>query len=285
LAPPIDHPVRALWSDFLNESSSPMVGYSNSIFLATQNSDLLRVESEEIDNVGAPARQDVARRLSANPRLLDRAGPVFFEDLYTGTGEVMAVFYVTRLFTQAHSPLCVKRVRLVTIADLNQHDMIFLGSTVENSLLAKLPLTEDFVFVLPPDAPHLWGCRVVNLHPRPGESSSYQTERDPNTRVLLTDYALVSFLPGLTQARKIAVLGGLTTIGTQAAADFATSPAGSAELIARLGIGPLSARRLPPYFQALLRVEIMKGDVLRVEYITGHPIQGPASAPKGVSPS
>ena len=281
LADSIDSPLAALWSDFLKQGSSPIVAYSNSEFLATENSDLLRVQSEEVDNAGAPARSDVARRLSANRRLLDHAGPVFFEDLYTGTGEVMAVFYITRLFTQAHSPLGVKRCRLVTVSDLSQHDVIFLGSTVENNLLAKLPLTQDFEFVLPPNAPHLWGCRVVNLHPQPGESSLYETERDRKTQVLRADYALVSFLPGLGPSRRIAVLGGLTTIGTQAAADFASSAAGSAELLARLGTRTPAGIRLPPFFQALLRVDIMKGDVLRVEYVTGHVIQAGPLAQAG----
>jgi len=283
LAATVDNPLRALWGDFFKDTSSPMVGYSNSIFLATEQSDLLRLKSDEIDNAGAPARSDVARKLSASPRLLDRAGPVFFEDLYTGTGEVMAVFYLTRLFAQEHlSSLGVKRGRLVTIADLSQHDMIFLGSTVENSLLAKLPLTQDFVFVLPPNAPHLWGWRIVNLHPQRGESPFYETERDSKTQVLRADYALVSFLPGITRSRRIAVLAGLTTIGTQAAAEFATSPAGSAEILAHLGSGAPPLRRLPPFFQALLRVEIMKGDVLRVEYITGHAIQsGPVELSRG----
>jgi len=283
LAASVDNPLTTLWADFLKDGSSPMVGYSNSIFLATEQSDLLRVKSEEIDNVGAPARSDVARKLSASPRLLDRAGPVFFEDLYTGTGEVMAVFYLTRMFTQEHAAsLGVKRGRLVTIADLSQHDMIFLGSTVENNLLEKLPLTQDFVFDLPPNAPHLWGWRIVNLHPQPGERSAYETERDSKTQVLRADYALVSFLPGMVRTRRIAVLGGLTTIGTEAAAEFATSPSGSAEILAHLGSGAPPARRLPPFFQAVLRVDIMKGDVLRVQYVTGHTIQPPAvELPRG----
>jgi hypothetical protein len=279
LAASVSSPTQAVWAEFLKPASATMVGFSNSIFLATEDSDLLRVKSEEIDNPGAPAGSDEARRLSANPALLSHAGPVFFEDLYTGTGEVMATFYLTRLFTQERSPLEVKRGRLVTIDDLGRHDMIFLGSTVENNLLAKLPLPEDFVFVLPPGAPHLWGWRVVNLRPRTGETQSFETERDPKTGVLRTDYALVSFLPGITPERRIAILGGLTTIGTQAAAEFATSRAGTAEIMAHLGQGPASARRLPRFYQAVLKVEIMKGDVLRVDYVTGHTIQASTPTP------
>jgi hypothetical protein len=201
---------------------------------------------------------------------------VFFEDLYTGTGEVMAVFYLTQMFSQFHSPLGVKRSRLVTTDDLASHDVIFLGSTVEDALLAELPLTQDFVFVWPPQPRGAWKQRIGNLHPRPGESSSYQVERDPATSVLRADYGLVSFLPGIRPNRKIVILGGLTTLGTQAAAEFATSSSQVTELAARNGTGadPLH-KKVPPFFQAVIRAEIMKGDILNVKYVTGHAIPAP----------
>jgi hypothetical protein len=41
----------------------------------------LRLKSEDVDNLGASSGGDVAKRLLANPNLLEHAGPVFFEDL------------------------------------------------------------------------------------------------------------------------------------------------------------------------------------------------------------
>jgi hypothetical protein len=256
------------------------VAYSNAVFLTDETSDLLRLKSEEVDNLGALASSDVAKRLAANPRLLERAGPVFFEDLYTGTGEVMAVFYLTQMFSQFHSALGVKRSRLVTTDDLARHDVIFLGSTVEDALLAGLPLTQDFVFVWPPQPRGAWKQRIANLHPQAGESSSYEVERDPATSVLRADYGLVSFLPGIRPNRRIVILGGLTTLGTQAAAEFATSPSQIAELAARHGTGsdPLH-KKVPPFFQAVIRAEIVRGDILSVKYVTGHVIPAPQRTP------
>jgi hypothetical protein len=269
-------PLSDLWAGFLGDESSPVVAYSNALFLTTETSDLLRLKSEEVDNLGAPAGSDVAKRLLANPSLLERAGPVFFEDLYTGTGEVMAVFYLTRMFSQFRVSLGIKRSRLVTTDDLARHDVIFLGSTVEDALLAGLPLTQDFVFVWPPQPRGAWKQRIANLHPQPGESSSYEVERDSATSVLRADYGLVSFLPGISPNRRIVILGGLTTLGTQAAAEFATSPFQIAELAARNGTGldPLH-KKVPPFFQAVIRAEIMKGDILNVKYVTGHAIPPP----------
>jgi hypothetical protein len=222
----------------------------------------------------------VAKRLVANPRLLERAGPVFFEDLHTGTGEVMAVFYLTRMFSQLRVSLGVKRSRLITTDDLARHNVIFLGSTVEDALLAGLPLTQDFVFLSPPQPTSVWKQCIRNLHPRPGESSSYGVERDPKTSVLRADHGLVSFLPGICPNRKIVILGGLTTLGTQAAAEFATSPSHIAELAARQGTGlDTRHKRVPAFFQAVIRAEIMKGDILNVSYVAGHVIPAPQYTP------
>lgn len=276
-------PLRDLWAGFAGAESSPIVTYSNTVFLATETSDLLRLKSEDaVDNLGAPASTDMAGRLVANPRLLQDAGPVFFEDVYTGTGEVEAVFYLTRLFGQLRSPLQVKRSRLMTTDDLTRHDVIFLGSTREDALLAGLPLAQDFAFAWPRLPQGVWGGQISNLHPLPGERPIYEVERDPGTHVVRADYALVSFLPGMAPNRRIAILGGLTTFGTQAAAEFATSPSEIADLAGRLGTGPSAAgAKAPRFFQAVLRVEIMKGDILSLKCVAAHAIRpAPSSPPK-----
>jgi len=273
-------PLNSLWADFLKDESSPIVAYSNAVFLTTETSDLLRLKTEEIDSPGSPASSDAAKRLVANPGLLERAGPVFFEDLHTGTGEVMAMFYLTRMFSQQRVSLGVKRSRLVTTDDLARHNVIFLGSTVEDALLAGLPLAQDFVFVWPSQPARAWKQRIANLHPQPGESSSYEVERDPKTSVLRADYGLVSFLPGISPNRRIVILGGLTTLGTQAAAEFATSPSQIAKLALRHGTGSdTRQKKVPPFFQAIIKAEIMKGDILNVNYVTGHVIPAPQYTP------
>ena len=85
---------------------------------------------------------------------------------------------------------------------------------------------------------------------------------------------IISFLPGITPNRKIVVLAGMTTLGTQAAAEFATSPAGMAELKRRLTTQSTSAgNKIPGFFQALLRVDVMRGEILNVSYVTSHSIR------------
>lgn len=269
----LDGPLKMLWVGFLRTQSRPVVAYSNTAFLTTQTSDLLRLKSDEADDLGSEATTSTARRLVSNPLLLERAGPVFFQDVYTGTGEVIGVFHLTQMFGQLQRPLGIKRTRLITTDDLTHEDLIFLGSTRENELLQKLPLVQEFVFDWPGNL-RAWSGKIVNLHPQHGESAFYEVERDPRTQALRADYALVSFLPGMTADRRIAILGGLTTLGTQAAAEFATSAPRVADLEARLGMNSQQvSSKGPTYFQAVLRIEIMKGDILQIKYITGHVIQ------------
>ena len=269
--------LSALWADFLKDGNPPIVAYSNSVFLTTETADLLRLKNEDMNNLGASAQSNVARRLAMNPRLLEAAGPVFFEDGYTGTGEVMAAFYLTRMFAHFQSTIQVERSRLVSIGDLTRRDVIFLGSTREDALLAGLPLTEYFKFAWSQGPVTLWSGRILNLHPGAGEQPFYMIDRDPKTGVLPADYALVSFLPGVSPNRRIVILGGLTTRGTQAAADFATSPSGVSEMLAHLGgKEPNSTTKPPAFFQAALRVEIMKDEVLRIHCVAAHEIY-PAS--------
>lgn len=267
-------PLKAIWGGFWQASSTPIVAYSNSIFLVTETSDLLRLKAGDVDGLGAPATGREAVKLAANPRLVQEAGPVFFDDDHTGTGEVMAVYYLTRLFSQTDLPLTVERSQLIKTDDLRNHNVIFLGSIIENPILTGLPLDQNFVFSEPSKPPTLWRNRIVNLHPLPGEKPFYGVERDKQTQVLRTDYSLISFLPGVAPGRKIVILGGLTTIGTQAAAQFVTSAAGAGDLLARLGTAAQgsSAKKFPPFFQAVLKVDIKQDEILSVHCIAAHAV-------------
>lgn len=274
---PLSPAVQAVWSGFFQGSEPALVAYSNSIFLVTETSDLLRLNAADVEGLGAPANGREMSQFAANPALVRDAGPVFFDDDHTGTGEVMAVFYLTRLFSRARAPIMVERSQLIKTADLRTHNLVFLGAVSENPILAGLPLDQNFVLSQPSKPPTLWRNRILNLHPRTGEQSFYAIERDPRTHVLRTDYAVVSFLPGVAPGRKIAILAGLTTIGTQAAAQFVASEAGAKQLAERLKpAGRVSsAQKLPPFFQAVLKVSIEQDEILSIECVAARAMNSP----------
>ena len=87
---------------------------------------------------------------------------------------------------------------------------------------------------------------------------------DPVTGAIQADYGLISLLPGVSGEHNVLVLAGLTTLGTQAAADFVTSERYMTLLERmRAAASPLKSRS--PYFQALLEVEVRDGVPLDVK--------------------
>ena len=72
-------------------------------------------------------------------------------------------------------------------------------------------------------------------------------------------------LPGVTPGTKILSSAGIDTYGTAAGIDFLTSAAGVTELIERLD--PQHRRKLPDYFQAVIRTEIVRGDPARTALV------------------
>ncbi|MGB6431980.1 MAG: hypothetical protein WBF06_15460 [Candidatus Acidiferrales bacterium] len=261
----------SFWKSFLGSDSAPVLGYADAVYLVDGAQDLFRFRRGASDNQGTLVEPHLAEEFASSPSLVKQAGPLYYEDGNTGTGDLESVFVLTRLFTQMGVQMTVKRCRLMTIDDLKQHDVILLGSPEENDAVAQLPQVADFVWTRL-NVPGPWKGEFVNSHPQPGERLTYQTERDPNTQEVTADYGLITLEPGALPGRYIAILGGLDTSGVAGSAQFLTSPSHMSELEARLkslsgwaGDGP------PPSFQALLRVAVEKGhDVLGVQLITVH---------------
>jgi len=266
--------VKAFWAPFLNEDPSPIIAYADAVFLLDDSSDLFRFRRGASDNRGAPVDLHLARQFASNPELVARAGPLFYDNGYTGTGELQAVATLMSLFTQMGATPTVESSYDITTGDLKQHNVILLGSPFQNVAVQQLPPSGDFLFQDPAALVDLWDGRIVDSHPRPGERAIYQTERDPVTQVLKADYALITFEPGVSAGRHIVDLGGLDTTGTEGAVLLATSRAGVQELTQSLG--PLNAPGRTghvPAFQALLRVNLEKGyQVLDSHLLAVHPI-------------
>src|SRR6266508_2219180 len=65
----------------------------------------------------------------------------------------------------------------------------------------------------------------LKIPPEANQPATYEFQRDDRTKALQSEYALISLLPSVTPNQYILVLAGLSTLGTQAAAEFATSEA------------------------------------------------------------
>ncbi len=229
----------ALWLRFFDGPEPPLVVYSNAAF------------------VGRP--ETGLRYFNA---VTDSNGPI--HDHYTGVGEVMAIHELDNLFTILHRGMRLKRGRLLTWDDAKTSNLVFIGSPSENLSLREMPGTQDFIFRLVNDGPRKGDLSIVNVHPRPGEESAYLSTAILPIR---QDYAVVGLVPGLTTAQHALILAGLTTLGTQAAAEFVCRTKRLEELLVALGApakGPF------PPFEALLRVKVSGGVPVQSDLVAAH---------------
>ena len=208
------------WSPFL-AGDPPVLIYSNTRFVGDSKTGLRYAP------VGAP-----------------QAAPVV--DHYTGIGELAAVYELTRLFDAHRATFILKRSLLVTWDEAKSRNLIFLGSPAENPSLNALPSLADFTLVASTDS-----SGFANNHPRPGEPALFSRPEHP----LTMDYAVIALLPGVQSGRKTLVFSGLTTLGTQAAVEYATRKETVAELL-KLVTSPNGEVRP---FEALLSVPLEGG--------------------------
>lgn len=249
-----------LWSDFLQSEDPILVTYSNTRFLGTPQRGLRYYRPLDAGNHKSDI--ETARRVGD-----DKAA---ISDHYTGIGEVMAVNFLGNLFWKIGRPFRVKRSLLLDWEDIKTDHVVVLGSTAENLFLRDLPQKQDFVFR--PGANPDQDLLIFNSRPQPGEPESYSVKREgPSTSQIAADHALVSLLRGLDGKNKLMVLAGLTTIGTQAAAEYVTKPEYVQELISHLNTSTNGAApKLPAFYQIVIKAKVNGGVPVQIDYVTHH---------------
>jgi hypothetical protein len=226
----VARPLKQLWAPFL-AGDPPLVIYSNALFVGDAKSGMRYAANDGSDGQSA-----------------DRV------DHYTGIGELMAVHELTRMFDYQHAEFVLKRSPLVTWDEARSRNLIFIGSVAENGSLKLLPSTQDFTLTATADA-----AGIINHHPRQGEPEVYLRPEHPLTK----DYAIVALLPGVQPDSRMFVFSGLTTLGTQAAVEYALEPDTAGELMRQVNIGNKIHN-----FEALLEVSIRGGVPLQPHLVS-----------------
>jgi hypothetical protein len=282
-----DDPVKAFWARFLGNDPAPVIAYPDAVFLLDDSNDLFRFRRGASDDRGALVEPHLAQQFASNPSLVAKAGQLYYENGYTGAGELQGIAMLSNLLGQMGVKATVKPSRDITPDDLRQHNVILLGSPFQNVAVAQLIANGDFNFKNPDSRHEQWRAQIINAHPRANEASTYGTERESGTQALKADYGLVTIQSGVVPGRYIAVLGGLDTTGTEGATLFATSRPGVEELSKALAAsGASGGKSEMPLFQALIRVRLQKGyDVLGASLVTVHRLLPPnARGTGGVTP-
>lgn len=227
--------METLWGPFLS-GSPPLVIYSNALFIRDSRNGF----QVATDEPGTDANQPL------------RESGTF---LYTGTGAVMAIHQLTQLFDAHHSAFILKRSLLVTWDDARSTNLIFIGSRSQNPALTMLPAMNDFTLLLDPD-----GAGFINDHPKPGEPKLYSRPR----YFFSKDYAVLALMPGLQPGKWILVFSGVSTLGTEAAVEYACRPE---DVSALWRAASFKNGEIRP-FEALLETTIVGGVPMEARLVT-----------------
>ena len=233
----VNSAMETLWQPFVS-GEPPLVIYSNALFERDSDNGLRLARPEEIESPHQVLREDGDAQL-------------------TGTGEVVAVRQLTQLFDTHHAAFVLKRSQLVTWDDARSSNLIFIGSRSQNSALSMLPSMSDFSLLADPDS-----SGFINIHPKLGEPKVYSR---PNY-FFTKDYAVIALLPGLLPGKWILTFSGLSTLGTQAAAEYACRPD---DVAALLRTASSRNGELRP-FEALLETAIVGGVPMQARLVTFH---------------
>lgn len=267
-------PVKAFWTDLIGHDPTPIIGCSDAVFLLDSHNDLFWFPHGSSEFRGAPVDPALAQKFAANPALVSKAGQLYYENGYTGTGDLIAVATLANLFGRMGLQPIIEPSSELTPADFERHNVILIGASFQSFTESLFNTLGDFTFENPNPLQGNWSGVIVNSNPRPGEKTVYRTERDPVTKVLTTDHALITVQPGITPGRYILNFGGLDTMGTEGAVMFATSKPGVQELLKALDAQNIhGVDGGLPLFQGLLSVRLEKGkEVLGASLLTVHPL-------------
>lgn len=248
-----ESPATKLWSTLLAGDPSPIIGYPDAIFLTDNSSNLFQFSGGPVSSRGERVDPNIARQEVWNPELAAHAGPLYYENSYTGTGELEGIAVLSGLLQKMGLHPQVKRSRDITIEDLRTHNVILLGGPAQNKAVRQFLDGDNFKYDYTQGA---WGAIIVNQNPHRGEESVYKIERDPATKMVHATYGLISFQPSVDPSHRIIDLGGLDTSGTLACVEYATSQFGAETLSRSLSGYP------SPHFQAVIHATIKDGDAV-----------------------
>lgn len=231
--------LQNFWRAFIDQPEPPLVVFSNAEFVGRPESGIRYF----------------------NPAL-DSRGSIL--DHYTGVGEVIAIHELDRVFTLMRHDIRVKRGRLLSLDDVKNTNLVFVGSPTENLTLREIATTREFTFRNEPGGARKGDLAVFNPNPRPGEDKTYLgTAGVP----LNEDYAVIAVFPGAYPPFQVMILAGTSTIGTQAAVEFVCHEAEVRELVSKIGVSK-TGEVLP--FEAVIRVKVSHGVPVESKLVALH---------------
>ena len=232
------------WSPFLPPNPAPLITIPNHPLLrAAHDGDTAQTLAggHEIAKSTLPEFRDTIhfhelKRFVFVPTLTD----------FTSVGETLGVVHLCDMLSSVGQKCRVQQSRLVNLDEIKADNTILLGGNQAWS---------GRVFVNKEGFQFQSGV-IFNRNPRLGEQAVYKPEFDPVTNQLIRDYALVLMLPNETKEKRVLLVYGIYTQGSQAAIEYLTNPVRMAELRKTLIVASPDHKTLPNYFQLLLTTTV-----------------------------
>jgi hypothetical protein len=223
----VDAALLAFWHPFVTASSDTVAVFSD-----------IRSRRQDDARGSAKSPTEVSIGKMASPGM-------------SGVGEVMGVHALDEDFASFHRALRAKRSNFFTFDDAMNENVIFLGSPLANPPLRLLQSNQSFAFQIVNDDSNQPRLALMNLRPQAGEPKLFMAT--PNEQPIKEDYALIVLAPGIHPEKKVMILAGITTFGTQAAAEFVSRPDLLKKLLSHLKVS--ASGEVEP-FEAVINVKI-----------------------------
>jgi hypothetical protein len=232
------------WRPFLPPNGPPLITIPNHPLLRAAHdgdSSQTLASGHEIPKSNLPEFRDTIhfhelKRFLFVPNLTD----------FTSVGETLGVVELCDMFSSVGQKCVVKQSRLVNLDEIKGDNAILLGGNQAWSGRVFLNV-QGF---------HFQSGVILNRSPQRGEQAVYKPEFDSVTNQLTRDYAVVLLLPNETGDKRVLLIYGIYTQGSQAAIEYLTNPERMAELRkALLNLAP-DHKTIPPYFQLLLTTTV-----------------------------
>lgn len=232
------------WRPFLLPADAPLITIPNHPLLRAAHdgdSSQTLAEGHEIPKASLPEFRDTIhfrelKRFLFVPSLTD----------FTSVGETLGVVNLCKMFASVGQGCRVQPSRLVNFEEIKGDNAILLGGNQSWSGRVFLNV-QGFQF---------HSGVILNRNPQPGEKEVYKPEFDPVTNQLRRDYAVVLMLPNERKEKRVLLIYGIYTQGSQAAIEYLTNPERMVELRkALLDLAP-DHRTIPASFQVLLTTTV-----------------------------
>lgn len=229
-----------LWKQLIDEKHRTYVVCADAALALFQDVMHTRVSLRDYashDYNAVPATNPEARAL----------GQLLLKKQYTGMADAYILHRVLSMAGGLDDHIWVRPARSLSVEDFKSGHFILVGSSRSTPWVELFEPQLNFVWDYGPDGRSF----IRNRHPQPAEQSSYLADA-PGYNATKT-YSIVAFLPNLNHTGNVLILGGTSSIGTQAAGEYVTGGAGFEQFLKKMPKGKLS------YFELVLESSAIAG--------------------------